>query len=31
MTEILTTSTICFGMTLIGLSIGFILLKVTQG
>jgi hypothetical protein len=31
MQEILTTSAICFGMTLVGLSLGFVLLKVTQG
>lgn len=31
MQEILMTSAICFAMTLIGLSLGFILLKVTQG
>jgi hypothetical protein len=31
MQEILTTSAICFAMTLVGLSLGFVLLKVTQG
>lgn len=31
MGEMLTTSAICFAMTLIGLSLGFVLLKVTQG
>jgi hypothetical protein len=31
MQEILTTSAICFTMTLIGLSLGFGLLKITQG
>nr|YP_010443577.1 cytochrome b6-f complex subunit VII [Gonyostomum semen]UTE94464.1 cytochrome b6-f complex subunit VII [Gonyostomum semen] len=31
MKEILTTSAICFIMTLVGLSLGFVLLKVTQG
>nr|YP_010443866.1 cytochrome b6-f complex subunit VII [Vacuolaria virescens]UTE94753.1 cytochrome b6-f complex subunit VII [Vacuolaria virescens] len=30
MEEILTTSAICFLITLIGLAIGFVLLKVTQ-
>lgn len=30
MQEILITSTICFIMTLVGLSLGFVLLKVTQ-
>jgi PetM family of cytochrome b6f complex subunit 7 len=29
--EILTTSVICFTLTLVGLSLGFVLLKVTQG
>nr|YP_010443692.1 cytochrome b6-f complex subunit VII [Merotricha bacillata]UTE94579.1 cytochrome b6-f complex subunit VII [Merotricha bacillata] len=28
--EILTTSFICFSLTLVGLSLGFVLLKVTQ-
>lgn len=28
--EILTTSIICFSLTLVGLSLGFVLLKVTQ-
>jgi hypothetical protein len=31
MQEILTTSTICFMMTIFGLSLGFGLLKITQG
>jgi hypothetical protein len=31
MEEMLTTAIICFSMTLIGLSLGFVLLKVTQG
>jgi hypothetical protein len=30
MEEMLTTASICFAMTLLGLSIGFVLLQVTQ-
>jgi hypothetical protein len=30
MKEMLVTSAICFTITLIGLSLGFVLLKVTQ-
>jgi PetM family of cytochrome b6f complex subunit 7 len=29
--EIITTSIICFTITLVGLSLGFLLLKITQG
>ena len=31
MEEIITTADICFGMTLIGISLGFALLKIQAG
>jgi hypothetical protein len=31
MEEIVTTGVICFGMTLIGISLGFALLKIQAG
>jgi hypothetical protein len=31
MSEIISTATVCFGMTLFGISLGFALLKIQAG